>query len=175
MFGASYVGLTQWQAALAGAPGLQAIVPNVTSADYHEGWVYHGGASVLSFTKSWVLTNLGPDTARRRALTDPAWQIKLETLLDRCDAMEDDFDIMPLAGDPLLAEVAPYYDEWLDHPDHGPFWDAIKVQGKYDQLDLAVFHTGCWYDVFLNGTLDTYVGMRNDAKTATARANQRLL
>ena len=27
MFGGSYVGLTQWQAALGGAPGLQAIVP----------------------------------------------------------------------------------------------------------------------------------------------------
>ena len=48
MFGASYVGLTQWQAALAQAPGLQAIVPNVTAADYHEGWSYQGGAFELS-------------------------------------------------------------------------------------------------------------------------------
>ena len=90
-FGGSYVGLTQWQAALAGAPGLQAMVPNVTAADYHEGWCYQGGAFELSFIKSWTLTWLATDTARRLAASDPAFQTKLETLWDRCDAMEADF------------------------------------------------------------------------------------
>lgn len=175
MIGASYVGLTQWQAALSGAPGLQAIIPNVTAADYHEGWCYQGGAFELNFIKSWILTYLATDTARRRAQTDPAWQTRLETLWDRCDAMDADFDIMPLAGDPLFKEVAPYWDEWLSNPDHGPLWDAIRVDGNYDQLDLAVMHTGAWYDVFLGGTLGTYNGMRNGAKTGAARANQRLL
>jgi putative CocE/NonD family hydrolase len=175
MFGGSYVGLTQWQAALGGAPGLQAIVPNITAADYHEGWSYHGGAFELSFNKSWALTWLATDTARRLAETDPSFQAKLETLWDRCDAMEADFDIMPLAGDPLLAELAPYYDEWLAHPDHGPFWDKLKADGKYDTLDLAALHAGGWYDVFLGGTLRNFVGMRAGAKTETARKAQRLL
>ena len=175
MFGGSYVGLTQWQAALGNAPGLQAIGPNITAADYHEGWSYHGGAFELSFNKSWVLTWLATDTARRLAATDPAFQAKLETLWDRCDTMEADFEIMPLAGDPLLAELAPYYDEWLAHPDHGPFWDKLKVDGKYGELDLAVLHTGGWYDVFLGGTLQTFQGMRSGAKTDAARKAQRLL
>src|SRR4051794_572285 len=34
MFGQSYVGLTQWQAAMSGHPALKAIVPTVTAADY---------------------------------------------------------------------------------------------------------------------------------------------
>jgi len=174
-FGGSYVGLTQWQAALAGAPGLQAMVPNVTAADYHEGWCYQGGAFELSFIKSWTLTWLATDTARRLAASDPAFQAKLETLWDRCDAMEADFDIMPLAGDPLLAELAPYYDEWLAHPDHGPFWDQFKVDGNYGRLDQAVLHAGGWYDVFLGGTLHNYMGMRAGAKTEAARKAQRLL
>jgi putative CocE/NonD family hydrolase len=174
-FGGSYVGLTQWQAALAGAPGLQAMVPNVTAADYHEGWCYQGGAFELSFIKSWTLTWLATDTARRLAASDPAFQTKLETLWDRCDAMEADFDIMPLAGDPLLAELAPYYDEWLAHPDHGPFWDQYKVDGNYGRLDQAVLHAGGWYDVFLGGTLQNYMGMRAGAKTEAARKAQRLL
>ena len=175
MFGASYVGLTQWQAALAGAPGLQAIVPNVTAADYHEGWTYQGGAFELSFNKSWMMTFLATDTARRLADADPAMQSKLETIWDRCDQMEADFDIMPLTGDPLLAEIAPYYDEWLAHPDHGPFWDALKIDGKYGQLDLPVMHCGGWYDIFLGGTLATFQGMRSGAKTERARSQQRLL
>ena len=174
-FGGSYVGLTQWQAALAGAPGLQAMVPNVTAADYHEGWCYQGGAFELSFIKSWTLTWLATDTARRLAASDPAYQAKLETLWDRCDAMEADFDIMPLAGDPLLAELAPYYDEWLAHPDHGPFWDQYKIDGNYGRLDQAVLHAGGWYDVFLGGTLHNYMGMRAGAKTEAARKAQRLL
>jgi putative CocE/NonD family hydrolase len=174
-FGASYVGLTQWQAALAGAPGLEAMVPNVTAADYHEGWCYQGGAFELSFLKSWTLTWLATDTARRLAASDPAFQAKLETLWDRADNMEADFDIMPLAGDPLLAELAPYYDEWLAHPDHGPFWDQYKIDGKYGQLDQAVLHAGGWYDVFLGGTLHNFMGMRAGAKTETARKAQRLL
>src|SRR4051794_31963231 len=37
MFGSSYLGLTQWQAALAGAPRLQAIVPHGPPAHYHDG------------------------------------------------------------------------------------------------------------------------------------------
>jgi putative CocE/NonD family hydrolase len=174
-FGGSYVGLTQWQAALAGAPGLQAMVPNITAADYHEGWCYQGGAFELSFLKSWTLTWLATDTARRLAASDPAYQAKLETLWDRCDTMEADFDIMPLAGDPLLAELAPYYDEWLAHPDHGPFWDQYKIDGKYGQLDQAVLHAGGWYDVFLGGTLHNFMGMRAGAKTEAARRAQRLL
>lgn len=177
MFGASYVGATQWQAALAGAPGLRALVPNVTAADYHEGWCYQGGAFELSFLKSWTMTWLASNVAARRAAADegdPAGRAKLEALYDRIDVMDADLDAMPLAGDPLLAELAPFYDEWLAHPDHGPFWDRIKVAGRYDELEVAALHLGGWYDVFLGGTIDNYLGMRSVAKTDSARRNQRL-
>ena len=66
MFGASYVGLTQWQAALSGHPALKAIVPTVTAANYHDGWTYQGGAFELQFNLSWTLTHLAPNTATRR-------------------------------------------------------------------------------------------------------------
>src|SRR5205823_13591495 len=49
MFGWSYVGLTQWQAALSGHPALKAIAPAVTAANYHAGWTYQGGAFELGF------------------------------------------------------------------------------------------------------------------------------
>ena len=174
MFGASYVGATQWQAALAGAPGLQAIVPNVTAADYHEGWCYQGGAFELSFLKSWTLTWLASNVASRRADAAgaaPTERHKLEALYDRIDAMDADFDILPLAGDPLLAELAPFYDEWLAHPDHGPFWDRIKVAGRYGELEVASLNCGGWYDVFLGGTIENYLGMRAGAKTDAAQRN----
>src|SRR3954451_13146623 len=49
MFGGSYVGMTQWQAALGGHPVLKAIAPNVTASNYHNGWTYQGGAFELGF------------------------------------------------------------------------------------------------------------------------------
>lgn len=65
MYGTSYNGLTQWQAAMSGHPALKAIVPGVTAADYHKGWTYQGGAFQLSFNLSWTMTALAPDTILR--------------------------------------------------------------------------------------------------------------
>ena len=44
MFGGSYVGATQYLAALAKPPHLAGICPNVTASNYHDGWTYQGGA-----------------------------------------------------------------------------------------------------------------------------------
>ena len=44
MLGGSYVGATQWLAAGLAPRDLVAIAPYVTASDYHEGWVYQGGA-----------------------------------------------------------------------------------------------------------------------------------
>ena len=175
MFGASYVGLTQWQAALGGAPGLQAIVPNITAADYHEGWAYQGGAFELNFNLSWTMTWLATNTAARMCADDPGYVPRFESLLDRIDTMDQEFDRMPLAGDPLLRELAPYYDDWLANPAHGEFWDRIKVDGHYDELDQAVLNIGGWYDIFLGGTIHNFLGMRHHAKSTQARKAAHLL
>jgi len=66
MYSQSYVGLTQWQAALSGHPALKAIIPTVTADNYHDGWVYQGGAFELSFNLSWVWSNLAVNTIMRR-------------------------------------------------------------------------------------------------------------
>lgn len=175
MWGGSYVGLTQWQAALGQAPGLQAIVPTVTAADYHEGWCYQGGAFELDFLLSWTLTFLGSETMERRVKADPSYAAKKEEWLDRIDGMDDQFARLPLSGDDLLRDIAPYYDEWLAHPAHGSFWDNLRIDTHYSELDVASLHVGAWYDIFLGGTLTNYTGMRAGAKTERARQSQHLL
>ncbi|MCC6945774.1 MAG: CocE/NonD family hydrolase [Thermomicrobiales bacterium] len=175
MCGGSYVGLTQWQAALGNAPGLQAIVPTVTAADYHEGWTYQGGAFELNFNLSWTLTYLSSATAAKRLAADPGFSAKVENLFDRIDNMTPEFDRMPLKGDPLLAELAPYYDEWLSHPSHGAFWDKIKVDTHYNDIDVAALNVGAWYDIFLGGTIHNFLGMQQHGKTEQARKGSSLL
>ncbi len=44
MYGGSYVGATQYLAAIAKPPHLAGICPNVTASNYHDGWTYQGGA-----------------------------------------------------------------------------------------------------------------------------------
>ncbi len=58
MYGGSYVGATQWLAAMAGPPSLGAIVPRITASDYYEGWTYQGGALAWGFILSWTLGQL---------------------------------------------------------------------------------------------------------------------
>ena len=66
MIGGSYVGLTQWQAAVEQPPHLVAIAPHYSSSDYHKGWTYQGGAFDLWFAMSWTAQTLAPDTLQRR-------------------------------------------------------------------------------------------------------------
>lgn len=174
MFGGSYVGLTQWQAALAQSPGLEAISPAITASDYHDGWAYQGGAYELGFNVSWSM-GLAQDTAFRLDRDQPGRDL-VEQARDRSDNLHALLNRIPLAGDPLADEIAPYYDnDWLAHPDDDSFWQALKVGGRYGELDLACFHSGGWYDIFLGGTLRNYTGMRTGAKTERARNRQWLL
>ena len=58
MYGESYIGATQWLAAISRPPQLVAMFPNVTASNYHEGWTYQGGAFELGFNVSWTLFHL---------------------------------------------------------------------------------------------------------------------
>src|SRR6516225_7108924 len=66
MFGGSYVGATQYLAAIAKPPHLAGICPTVTASNYHDGWTYQGGAFEQWFNESWS-SGLALDTIRRRS------------------------------------------------------------------------------------------------------------
>lgn len=176
MFSQSYVGLTQWQAALSGHPALQAIVPGVTADNYYDGWAYQGGAFELSFNFSWTISNLILDTIKRRqSAGDVQAATTYQAVLDAVDGMTGEFARLPLAGHPLLATDAPYYDEWLAHPTYDDFWTGLDVSQGYERLSLPVLNLGGWYDIFLKGTLGNFTGMRSRAATPEARHQQHLL
>ena len=68
MTGGSYMGVTQWQAALGAPPHLVAIAPNQTATDYHDHWTYVNGVFDLWFGQSWPLAFFAPDAVRRAQL-----------------------------------------------------------------------------------------------------------
>jgi hypothetical protein len=173
-FGGSYVGLTQWQAVLAGAPGLQAIAPVVTASDYHNGWTYQGGAFNLYFNYSWTTAGLALETAGRRLAADSE-QTGQRELISRIDHMDTALAETPLDHDRVLLDHAAYYQDWLDHPDLDDYWDHLNVAGKYESITIPSLNIGGWHDIFLGGTLANYIGISRRGKTAQARHGSRLI
>jgi uncharacterized protein len=173
MFGGSYVGLTQWQAALSGHEALKAIVPVVTASDYHDGWAYQGGAFELQFNLSWTLSVLATNTVIRET---GVYSDTHESLIDAVDAMDSEFMRLPLNDHPNLKKYAAYYHNWIDHPAYDDeLWGALDVSRNYDKLTVPAFNIGGWYDIFMGGTIENFTGMRAQGATEAARQNRLMI
>jgi putative CocE/NonD family hydrolase len=172
MTGGSYIGATQWLAALAQPPHLKAIVPIITSAEYYEGWMYQGGAFQLGAMLFWAAIHLATDTARRKGMMD-----EMTRLLLAGDTLATYFQQMPLKTLPLLKDthLADYYFDWLDHETNDDYWQAIAINRNYTKVQVPAYNIGGWYDLFLSGTLENFARMRREAGTEAARAGTRLL
>jgi putative CocE/NonD family hydrolase len=165
MFGGSYVGATQYLAAIAKPPHLAGICPNYTASNYHDGWVYQGGAFEQWFNESWT-TGLALNTISRHAnsVSDAlSWTQKLPLWS------------YPVLETPPAAGLAPYFTDWLAHPNYDDYWKEWSIEDQYAQIQVPVFSLGAWYDVFLGGTLRNYVGLKKEAGTEAARRGQRLM
>ena len=176
MYGSSYVGATQWLAAIARPPHLCAIAPTVTGHDYYEGWTYQGGAFQLNFALSWALglTLFNADHLARRF---GDLEAECRHLTRAIDHLEETARHLPLEGNPAFArrELTPYYRDWVAHPEDDEYWRRWNIESRHHTLDLPAFHRGGWYDIFLGGTLRNFTGMRSRAASEAARAGQRLL
>ena len=165
MFGGSYVGATQFWAAIAHPPHLAGIAPDVTASNYHDGWTYQGGAFEQWFNQSWA-SGLAEDTLRRvsgRMSTPLEWR-RVLPLTD-----------YPLLAVPDLKTLAPYYADWLAHPSYDDYWKALSIEEHYGQIEVPVFTLAAWYDIFLGGSLRNYELLKSKAGSERARRGQRLL
>ncbi|HEY8476788.1 MAG TPA: CocE/NonD family hydrolase [Chloroflexota bacterium] len=175
MFGASYHGVTQWQAAVTAPPHLKTIAPWITGSDYHEGWTYQGGAFCLGFNLSWTLAHLAPDTLLRDRERHESFAARWDRLVSCIDGMTDAFRRLPLTDLPEIEGLAPYYFDWLAHPDDDAYWRQWNVEDRWGDVVVPAFHLGGWYDIFLGGTLRNFVGMQRRGGSEVARRGQKLI
>jgi len=165
MFGGSYVGATQYLAAIAKPPHLAGICPNVTASNYHDGWTYQGGAFEQWFNESWS-TGLAMNTMRRRVEAGQNAAAWTKTLpLTNYAVLEA----------PPAAGLAPYFGDWLAHPNYDEYWKQWSIEEHYAQIQVPVFSLGAWYDIFLGGTLRNYERLKKEAGTEEARRGQKLM
>ena len=175
MYGGSYVGATQWLAAKAGHPALAAIAPAATSSDYHEGWAWQGGAFELGFNLSWAfgLTTGNWDNISNRLFLQSR---QLEVLIESKDNLMAAYNYLPMRElSDLEGGLAPYYYDWLDHPEYDDYWKSVSIEESHADITVPAFNHGGWYDIFLGGTIRNFTRMRELGATEEARRGQRLV
>jgi len=165
MWGGSYVGATQMLAAIAAPPHLVCIMPYVTASNYHAHWVYQGGAFTQLLNQAWS-TALSINTLERRVGKDAIpshWDMK-----------------RPLIDYPMLdvgssAGLADYYYEWLEHPNYDDYWKGCSIEEHFKQIQVPALNIGAWYDIFQDGSLRNYIGIKSQGGSEVARKGQRLV
>jgi hypothetical protein len=168
MAGGSYFGATQWRAAGESPAALKAMVPFVTAADYHDGWTYQGGAFELGFNLHWTLAFLALGEVVRRLHAGQDAGTELGAVFAAIDDNDALFERLPLSDMPVLAELAPYYQAWLDHPSYDDYWRSIAPKERHAQTTVPALNIGGWYDLFLGGTIANYTGMKQNGATDAA-------
>jgi putative CocE/NonD family hydrolase len=174
MYGFSYVGATQWLAAVMQPPHLAAISPAMTSSDYYDGWSYEGGAWSLAFEESWPIQTLALVNARRTGD-----QSSVTRILDATGKLAQTYNYLPLKTYPWLSPgepaVAGYFYDWLDHDTWDEYWQRWSLRTRYSRVQVPALNFEGWYDVFVNGGIENFVGMRKAGGSDVARAAQRLV
>ncbi len=181
IFGASYVGVTTLQAALRAPPHLVTAVAEITASDYHDNWTYVNGAFDLHLNLGWTLAFFVADSYRRSldgaglSLAEIDRRVAARLDAGRRDLLTKWIWTLPLNSMPAFRTDAPYYYDWLAHPDYDSYWREVDVEQGYGDITVPVLHTGGWYDVFAVGTVRNFTGMRTGAGSAAARSGTKLV
>jgi putative CocE/NonD family hydrolase len=172
LFGGSYVGATVMLAAIGHPPHLAGICASITASNYHENWTYQGGAFEQWFNESWT-SGLAQDTLSRAASSSTNARVGSSVLpLQQYPLFN--FEIAPgPAG--LTRTLAPYFEDWLDHPSYDSYWKKWAIEENYDKIQVPGLIITSWYDIFQDGSLRNFEGIKAHGGTEAARTGQRLL
>ena len=172
-FGLSYPGAVQWLAAMEAPPHLVSIFPAMTFASGRH-FFYHGGAFNHDWIR-WIAVNIAPDVRVRRGMEGARShaEARKEWEVHRWEWER----FLPLRDFPLLEGIAPWYYDWLAHPDDGPYWSFADVVSAHPGMNVAALNFSGWYDSNYGplGAIANFTGMRERAATPEARRGQRLI
>lgn len=158
LYGSSYMGVSVQQGAATQPASLRAAVAYLTGSDYHDGWVYSGGALELLFNLRWTVG---------QALAE-VWRIEDQEL--RSQALRRlqwlaDHPMSAMQATPLVEAlgagdaIAPYWRSWLTHPDYDELWAAVDTLPGLARTSVPVLNIAGWYDGFLPGQLRAHAAL----------------
>jgi putative CocE/NonD family hydrolase len=139
MWGGSYVGAVQYQAAAEDAPGLAVLAPTATWSSFYRN-IYTGGVPRLALIAT-AATGLYPPPAGTAVPVD--WY---KTLL-----------ALPLSDlDLAIGWRIPWLNSILSHPRQDGFWNRLNLTEKTNQLALPAQHVVGYYDFFGRETIANF-------------------
>ena len=158
--GGSYVAMVQWQAAPLRSRFLKAMVPRVGYSDFYHNWVYTGGAFQLAFNLRWCAIQMSTRTNQVQYLWLPQanhlntlhWHLPLQTM------------------DAEAGRDSQVWKDWIAHPDYDDYWRRMRpVEAEYAEVDVPAYGIGGWYDVFLQSTLNNFMGVKTRGRAPGKR------
>ena len=168
--GGSYNGHNQWQAASLNPPHLVAAFPALASTNIYANWLTMGGAFRLSFNYGWGVVRMP-----NRIMLPQYWHT--ESYVPEELKYENILMHLPLKDGDLMSagSVVQHYRDWIKHESYDEYWKSISDEERFDKITVPVHTSGGWFDIFLAGTINGYVGMKNKGATTEARAGARMI
>jgi putative CocE/NonD family hydrolase len=168
--GGSYGGHNQWAAASLHPPHLVAAFPVLASTNIFGNWLTMGGAFRLSFNYGWGVVRMP-----NRIMLPQYWHT--ENYMPENLKYENILMHLPLNDADVANEGSPvqHYRDWLKHESYDSYWKAISDEEHFADINVPVHTLGGWFDIFLMGTINGYVGMKNHGATPQARAGARMI
>lgn len=158
MWGSSYVGATQWQAAAEKPPGLVTIAPTATWSSFYRN-LYLGGAVRISLIAGWAAGN---SRKPADAVVTTDWR---RTLLH-----------LPLSEvDQNIGWSIPWLNGMLTHPRFDGYWKRIELTEEIADLELPMQHIVGYYDFFSRESVSNFERMHQQARDPQTRRRQQLI
>jgi len=161
MYGFSYQGVTQLQTAVMQPQGLVTICPCMASADLYNGFLYWGGALRWEFVLTWAV-QLTQIKAQQKQLEPQA-----TNLLKLQSEIKNWLHFLPIAEIPILKNepLADFFWDWLNHSQgNESFWQELNPLTRFQNYDLPALHIAGWADIFIEGSINTYLKAREYTK-----------
>jgi uncharacterized protein len=160
MWGASYLGMTQWAVAEDAPDFLKALSLQVTASNLRDSVVYPGGAFALETAMSWLHQLAHQERGWREVLRAGVASAKVvataceELPIGKCDAA-------------VTGATVDFYQDWLAHAAPGDdWWDPVDFGRRLDKVPPASL-IGGWYDIFLPAQVADYEALRRAGRVAT--------
>ncbi|QQE79186.1 CocE/NonD family hydrolase [Alicyclobacillus sp. SO9] len=154
--GGSYLGKIQWLTALTHPPHLKAMIPIVSPSDPFVEWPT-GSPDPMHVCWQFLTSD--------RALQN----------INQVD-WEEVYTHLPLMTmDEAAGREMPLWKELFEHCQLDSWWDVVRYQNRFDEIDLPVLHISGWYDDEQIGTPLNFAGMTTKAPSEFARGAQRLI
>ena len=153
--GGSYCSQTALRAAVCGADA-SALQLNVPLGGVWQSMYRHGAFYFYMYTE-WAVNMYVQLTKSYDNL--PCWY--KEGIFHKLPVMEIDRH----AG---LPEI-PWLREWMEHPEYDEYWKPFDIEQGFGNITAPAYIGGGWFDIFTEGTLRCFAGMRKEAANGKAR------